>query len=80
VVIAADHVGDAHVVVVDRDGEHIGGRSIGAQQYEIVDIRVGARDRALDIVGHGNVAVVGHAKPDNCWRACGERTCCVAPG
>ena len=34
VVVAADDVGHAHVVVVDHDGEHVGRRAVGAQQMK----------------------------------------------
>jgi hypothetical protein len=39
VIVAADDVGDAHVVIVDHDGEHVGRRAVGAQQHEIVEDR-----------------------------------------
>ncbi len=50
VVVAADDVGDAHVVVVDDDGEHVGGRAVRAQDDEIVEVAVGEGDSALDLV------------------------------
>ena len=39
-VVAADDVGHAHVVVVDDDGEHVGRRAVGAQQHEVVEVLV----------------------------------------
>ena len=50
VVVAADDVRDAHVVVVDDDGEHVGRRAVGAQQDEVVEILVLPDDAALDRV------------------------------
>ena len=50
VIVAADDVGDVHVVVVDDDGEHVGRRAVGAQQHEIVEILVLPHDAALDLV------------------------------
>ena len=49
-VVAADDVGDAHVVVVDDDGEHVGRRAVGAQQDEVVEILVLPHDPALHLV------------------------------
>jgi predicted DNA-binding protein with PD1-like motif len=40
VVVAADDVGDAHVVVVDDDGQHVGGYAVRAQDDDIVEILV----------------------------------------
>jgi hypothetical protein len=37
VIIAANHMGDAHIMVVHHDGEIISRRAIGAQQDEIVE-------------------------------------------
>ena len=50
VVVAADDVGDAHVVVVDHDGEHVGRRAVGAQQHEVVEILVLPDHAALHLV------------------------------
>ena len=57
VVVAADDVGDAHVVVVDDDGEHVGGRAVRAQDDEIVEVVVGEGDAALDVVLDDGLAV-----------------------
>ena len=56
-VVAADHVGDFHVVIVDHDREHVGRRPVGAQQHHVVELVVGHRDLALDqVVEHGLTA------------------------
>ena len=47
VVVAADDVGDAHVVVVDDDGEHVGRVAVRAQEDEVVEVLVGEDDAAL---------------------------------
>jgi hypothetical protein len=39
-VVAADDVGDAHIVVVDHDREHVGRRAVGAQDDEVVEVLV----------------------------------------
>ena len=49
-VVAADDVGDAHVVVVDDDSEHVGRRAVGAQQHEIVEVLVLPHHAALDLI------------------------------
>src|SRR6218665_3349143 len=61
VVIAADHVGDAHVVVVDNDGQHVCGRAITAQQNHIVQLRIGYAHVALHRIAdqHFIVRAVG---------------------
>jgi hypothetical protein len=40
VVVAADNVGDAHVVIVDDHREHVGRRAVGAQDDQVVEILV----------------------------------------
>ena len=53
-VVAADDVGDAHVVVVDDDGEHVGRVAVRAQQDEVVEILVLPDDAALHrVLDHG---------------------------
>ena len=37
VIVTADHMRDAHIVIVHRDGEHVGRRSVGTHKDEIVD-------------------------------------------
>ncbi len=49
-VVAADDVGDAHIVIVDHDGEHISRRAVGAKEHEVVEIFVLPDDAALDPV------------------------------
>ena len=57
-VVAADDVGDAHVVVVDDDGEHVGRVAVRAQQHEIVEVLVGEHDLALHLVLDDRLAVL----------------------
>ena len=49
-VVAADDVGDAHVVVVDHDREHVGRRAVRAQQHEVVEVLVLPDDAALHLI------------------------------
>ena len=61
VIVAADDVGDAHVVVVDDDGEHVGRRAVGAQQHEVVEVLVLPDHAALHLIlDHG---LAGRAAP-----------------
>ena len=47
-IVAADDVGDAHVVIVDDDREHIGRRAVGAQHDDVVELVVLHGHLALD--------------------------------
>ncbi len=58
-VVAADDVGDAHVVVVDHDREHVGRRAVGAQQDEVVEVLVLPDDAALHLIVDHGLAVCG---------------------
>jgi hypothetical protein len=56
VVVAADDVGDAHVVIVDHHRQHVGWGTVGAEQDEIVELLVGDGHLALDGVVDGHAA------------------------
>jgi hypothetical protein len=62
VVVAADHVGDRHVDVVDNDAEIVGGRAVGRAMHQVVEFRVGDFDAAFDAVVPGDDARVRVAK------------------
>ena len=64
-VVAANDMRDAHVVIIDDHGEHIGWRAVGPQQDEIVDFRVLDRYRALDAVDNGGLAGRRCLEPDD---------------
>ena len=54
VIVAADHMGDAHVVVVDHDRQHVGRVAVAAQQHEVVEVLVLPDHAALHLVlDHG---------------------------
>ncbi len=63
-IVAADDMGDAHVVIVDHDGEHIGRRAVGAQQHEIVEVLVLPDDAALDLILDHGLAGLRRLEPD----------------
>ena len=56
-IVAADDVGDAHVVIVDDDGEHVGRRAVRAEQDEIVQLGILDGDPALHGVVDGGLAI-----------------------
>ena len=64
-VVAADDVGDAHVVVVDHHREHVGRRAVGAEQDEIVELGVLDRDPALDLVVDHRLALARRLEADD---------------
>ena len=63
VVVAADNMGDAHVVIVDHDGEHVGRRAVRAQQHHVVEVLVGPGDMALHAVCDGGLALARRLEP-----------------
>ena len=64
VVVAADDVGHAHVVVVDHHRQHVGRIAVGAQQHEIVEVLVLPGDAALDLVLDHGLAGQRRLQPD----------------
>ena len=64
VLAAADHVRDAHVVVVDDDGEVVDRRAVGPRDHEVVELRRVLAGRTRDQIVPARVAAgVGHAQP-----------------
>jgi hypothetical protein len=64
VVVAADHVGDRHVVIVDDDRVQICRGSVASQDDQIVHFGVGYADGALhQVLDHG-LAVARGFQPD----------------
>ncbi len=56
-IVAADHMGDAHVMVVDHDRQHVGGRAVRTQKDQVVERRRVPVDRALNQVVDQNLAL-----------------------
>ena len=48
VIVAAHHVRDLHVDVVDDDRQVIGGLAVRPQDHEVFDVRIVECDRAVD--------------------------------
>ncbi len=55
-VVSPDHVGHAHVVIVDDDGQHVGRRAVRAHQDQVVHGLGRPGDRALHLVLDGDRA------------------------
>ena len=49
-IVAADHMGNAHVVIIHHNGEHIGRGPVGTQQDIVVDLGILDRNLALNRV------------------------------
>ena len=64
-VVAADDMRDPHVVIVDDDREHVGGRSVGAKQDEIIEFTVLDRHLSLDLVVDRGLAFLRRLQPDD---------------
>ena len=58
VIVAANHVSHAHVVIVDHHREHISRGAVRAQDDVIVDLDIADRDPALDRVLDYRLALV----------------------
>ena len=63
-VIAANDVGNFHVVIVDYDGEHVGRRAVGTKQHEVVEIFVLPDDAALNLILDHGFAAQRRLEPD----------------
>ena len=63
-VVAADHVGDPHLGVVDGDREVVEDAAVAAGDDEVVVAAVGKGDRAADQVLDDGLAVVGDPQAD----------------
>ena len=58
-------MGDAHVVVVDDNGEHVGRTAVGPKQHQIVEILVRKTNLALNDVVDDRLAVERRLQPDH---------------
>src|SRR3546814_19596547 len=64
-IVATDHMADAHIVIVDHHGQHIGGRAVRTQQDHVVEFAVLHGDAALHLVFYHRLALVGGLEPDD---------------
>ena len=59
VIVAADDLAHSHVLVVNHAAQVVGGRSIGAQQHQVVELRVEIADLAMQPVLHHDRLDIG---------------------
>src|ERR1700710_1579758 len=64
VIVAPDDMGDAHVVVVDHDGQHVGRVAVATQQHEVVEILVLPDHAALNLILDHGLPGLRCAQPD----------------
>ena len=64
-VVAPDHMGDAHIVIVHHHRQHVGRRTIAAQQHEIIQLFVGDRHLALHHILNDRLAGLRRLQPDH---------------
>ena len=84
VVVAADHVRDAHVVIVDDDAEVVGWRAVRAGDDQVVELGTREGDGPVDDVvdDHGALVRVAeaHDRIDACARRATVTAATVVPG
>ena len=75
VIVTADDVGHAHVVIVDDDGEHVGRCAVRAEQDHVVEFGILHGDGALHAIGNRRRALALGLEPDDVREAgrCGRR-------
>jgi hypothetical protein len=71
-VIAANNVGDAHVMIIDHDRQHVGGRPVRAQQHKIVQLGIVHGDITLHQIGDCHAAFFGSLEPHDIGRSGGR--------
>ena len=79
-IVAADDVSHAHVVIVDHDRQHIGRRPVRPEQHEVVQLGVLDGHLALDPIVDRGLAVLRCLQPDDEGAIGIFRSILVAPG
>ena len=77
VIVAADDVGYAHVVVVHDDSEHVSRRTVRTQQHEVVEVFVLPDDPPLHLILDHGFAGQWRLEPDH-RRHSGRDFRCIA--
>ena len=77
-VVTADDMGHAHVMIVDHHRQHVGRRPVGAEQDEIVELGIGHCNAALDEILDHRLAVARGLDPHHARQVVG-RIIAVAP-
>lgn len=63
-IVAANDMRDAHVVIVDHNGEHVGRITVAAQKHEIVEVLVLPDHAALHLILNHGLAGLRGPEPD----------------
>src|SRR4029079_722463 len=63
-IVAANDMGDAHVVIVDHDGEIVGRRPVASEDDEVVEILIGEGYASLHLVVDDRLAVARRLEAD----------------
>lgn len=79
-VVAANNMGDTHIMVVDNHSQHIGRRSISAQEDEVVNLAGSDLYLSLNTVLDNNMSLIGRTQADCIGRILGRWLSAVAPG
>ena len=74
-VVAPDHMGYAHIVVIDHNSQHIGWRVVGAEQDEIVNLTPGGHHRALHLIVHADELILAGCTQAGHIRCACRRIC-----
>ena len=64
-IVAADHMGDAHIPVIHHHAEIVGRRSVGAGDDQVVHFAILKAHRTVNQVFHHRFAVVRAAEADH---------------
>src|SRR5713101_4252924 len=64
VVVAANDVSHAHVVVIDNHSKHVSRRAVGAQEHEVVEVLILPYDASLHLILDDGLAGRRRFEPD----------------
>ena len=70
-IVAADHLGDPHVHVVDDDREVIGREAVGPEDDEVLEAAVVEADLTMNGIEEGGAALRRNAEAHGAGRGCG---------
>ena len=79
-IIAANDMGDAHIMVIHHDGEHINRAAIGTQQNHVIKLIVANDDIALHLVHDDRLPLARRFEPHHIGRVRVIGLCDIAPG
>ena len=69
VIIAADHMGDAHIVIIHHNGVQIGGRAVTPQDDHVIQFAIGDAHFALHQIRHNGFTFKRRFDSDGEWLA-----------